>query len=204
MAVVPGRVTEPGITNTPTPVQGRPVNEFLPNGGASIVVLGPGDTGTGGSWVTVFPLRIGLVVLPLRNGLLVFCASTAVGVAVRTRTLRPIRSIRFTAMSALPVAPNRGEEIIAVVWTVRKITICHLAASRRPVASRRVPINHQHESQTARSSFCCGCLFSRCCIPEGNILEGIIRALPAAANCKALPRCIGPDGDMVVLDGSLS
>ena len=47
--VVPGRVPGPGIANAPGPVQGRPVNEFLPNGGASIVVFGAGETGSGGS-----------------------------------------------------------------------------------------------------------------------------------------------------------
>jgi hypothetical protein len=68
---VPGRVPGPAVTaNGPVPVQGRPVNEFLPNGGASIVVLGAGETGIGGAWLTVFPLRIGLVVLPLSIGLL--------------------------------------------------------------------------------------------------------------------------------------
>jgi hypothetical protein len=119
MGVVPGRVPGPGITNTPTPVQGRPVNEFLPNGGASIVVLGPGETGTGGGWVTVFPLSIGLVVLPLRNGLLVFCASAIVVIAVRPRTLRPISAMRFTVMSDLPVVgPTHG--ILVVFSTARK------------------------------------------------------------------------------------
>jgi hypothetical protein len=42
------------------------------------VVIGDGETGTGGSWVTVFPLSVGLVVLPLSIGLLVFCASAIV------------------------------------------------------------------------------------------------------------------------------
>jgi CHASE2 domain-containing sensor protein len=107
MGVVPGRVPGPGITNTPAPVQGRPVNEFLPNGSASVVVLGAGETGTGGSWVTVFPLSIGLVVLPLRNGLLVFCASAIVVVAVKPRTLRPISAMRCNAMSDLPVVAQR-------------------------------------------------------------------------------------------------
>ena len=119
MGVVPGRVTGPGITNTPTPVQGRPVNGFLPNGAPSIVVLGAGETGTGGSWVAVFPLRIGLVVFPLRNGLLVFCASAIVMVAVRPRTLRPISAIRCSAMPDLPVvAPTHG--ILVVFSTARK------------------------------------------------------------------------------------
>jgi hypothetical protein len=96
---VPGVVPGPAVTaNGPGPVQGRPVSEFLPNGGISIVVLGPGETGTGGGWVTVFPLSIGLVVFPLRIGLLVFCANAIVMVAVRTRTLSPISWLRFAVM----------------------------------------------------------------------------------------------------------
>jgi hypothetical protein len=83
------------------------------------VVLGPGETGTGGGWVTVFPLSIGLVVLPLRNGLLVFCASAIVVIAVRPRTLRPISAMRFTVMSDLPVVgPTHG--ILVVFSTARK------------------------------------------------------------------------------------
>ncbi len=104
---MPGRVPGPGIPNGLGPVQGRPVNEFLPNGGASIVVLGAGETGIGGGWATVFPLSLGLVVFPLSSGLLVFCASAIVNVAVRPRTLRPISAMRFSAMSDLPaVAPT--------------------------------------------------------------------------------------------------
>jgi hypothetical protein len=46
-------------------------------------------------------------VFPLRSGLLVFCASAIVVVALRTRTLRPISAMRFTAMSDfLVVAPD--------------------------------------------------------------------------------------------------
>ena len=63
---MPGRVPAPAVTEIgPGPVQGRPVRAFLPNGVDSIVVLGAGEIGTGGSWVTVFPLSIGLVVFPL-------------------------------------------------------------------------------------------------------------------------------------------
>ena len=58
--MVPTAVPGPAVTATgPGPVQGRPVNEFLPNGVPSIVVLGAGETGFGGPWLTVFPLRIG-------------------------------------------------------------------------------------------------------------------------------------------------
>jgi CHASE2 domain-containing sensor protein len=111
---VPTGVPGPAVTAIgPRPVQGRPVNGFLPKGGGSIVVLGAGETGTGGSWVTVFPLRIGLVVFPLSIGLLVFCASAIVMVAVRPRTLRPISAMRFTGISDLPiVAPPI--EILAI------------------------------------------------------------------------------------------
>jgi hypothetical protein len=101
---VPGRVPAPAVTAMgPGPVQGRPVRAFLPNGGCSIVVLGAGETGTGGSWVTVFPLSIGLVVFPLRSGLLVFCASAIVMVAVTPMMLRPISATRFSAMFDLQV-----------------------------------------------------------------------------------------------------
>jgi hypothetical protein len=103
-AVVPTAVPGPAVTAIgPGPVQGRPVNEFLPNGVPSIVVLGAGETGFGGPWLTVFPLSLGLVVFPLSSGLLVFCASAIVMVAVRLRMLRPISTMRFTAMSDLPV-----------------------------------------------------------------------------------------------------
>ena len=81
---MPGRVPAPAVTEIgPGPVQGRPVRAFLPNGVDSIVVLGAGEIGTGGSWVTVFPLSIGLVVFPLVIGLLAFCASAVVMVAIR-------------------------------------------------------------------------------------------------------------------------
>jgi CHASE2 domain-containing sensor protein len=97
--IVPTAVPGPAVTAIgPGPVQGRPVNEFLPNGVPSIVVLGAGETGTGGGWATVFPLSLGLVVFPLSSGLLVFCASAIVIVAVRPRTLRPISAMRFSAM----------------------------------------------------------------------------------------------------------
>ena len=67
-----------------------------------------GETGASGSWITVFLLGIGLVVFPLVKGLLVFCASAIVMVAVRPRTLRPISAMQFTAMFELPVvAPTR-------------------------------------------------------------------------------------------------
>jgi hypothetical protein len=61
-----------GVTGTEPAEQGGPVNEFLPIGGVSIVAESAGETGTGGGWITVFPLSIGLVVFPLRSGLLVF------------------------------------------------------------------------------------------------------------------------------------
>jgi hypothetical protein len=89
--IVPTAVPGPAVTATgPGPVQGRPVNEFLPNGVPSIVVLGAGETGAGGSWLTVFPLSLGLVVFPLSIGLLVFCADAVVIVTVRTRLGRSV------------------------------------------------------------------------------------------------------------------
>ncbi len=87
-----------GIAGAPAE-QGNPLIEFLPIVEASIAVLSAGETGTGGAWVTVFPLRIGLVVFPLCSELLVFCASATVMVAVRTRTLRPISWLGFTVMA---------------------------------------------------------------------------------------------------------
>ena len=88
--------------------QGSPVIEFLPIVGLIVVGGSAGETGTGGGWITVFPLIIGLVVFPLVKGLLVFCASAIVMVAVRPRMLRPISAMRFTAMFELPVvAPTR-------------------------------------------------------------------------------------------------
>ena len=108
---MPGGVPGPTCTAIgPGPVQGRPVNGFLPNGGVSIVVLAAGETGTGGSWVTVFPLSIGLVVFPLRSGLLVFCASAIVMVAVRARMLRPISAMPFFAMFGLQVVVRDTDE----------------------------------------------------------------------------------------------
>ena len=66
---MPGRVPAPAVTAIgPDPVQGRPVCAFLPNGGCSIVVLGAGETGTGGSWVTSISAeyRIGGISAPQR------------------------------------------------------------------------------------------------------------------------------------------
>jgi len=48
-----------------------------------------------------------LVVFPLFNGLLVFCASAIV--AIRPRTLRPITATRVTVMSNLPVVAADAE-----------------------------------------------------------------------------------------------
>jgi hypothetical protein len=39
---------------------------------------------------------------------------------------------------------------------------------------------------------------------KSNIPEDIARAASAAANCKALPRCIGAISAVVVCDGSLN
>jgi hypothetical protein len=52
-----GRGTGPAVTAIgPRPVQGRPVNEFLPNGGVSIVGLGAGETGNLGRSFSNVPL----------------------------------------------------------------------------------------------------------------------------------------------------
>jgi hypothetical protein len=99
-AVAPGSV---GVTDSaPTPVQGRPVSEFLPRFGWSKVLgsAGGAESSLSPERSVLFPLRYGLTVFPLSIGLLVFCASTAVAVAVRTRTLRPISSMRFAAIIA--------------------------------------------------------------------------------------------------------
>ena len=91
--VAPGSV---GVTDsTPTPVQGRPVSEFLPSGGW-IKVLGS----AGGTEISLrpersvlFPLSTGLTVFPLSIGLLVFWASAAVAVRMRVPTpISPMRS----------------------------------------------------------------------------------------------------------------
>ncbi len=45
------------VTGTEPAEQGSPLIEFLPIAGASIVLGSAGETGTGGGWVTVFPLK---------------------------------------------------------------------------------------------------------------------------------------------------
>jgi len=91
--VAPGSV---GVTDSkPTPVQGRPVSEFLPSGGW-IKVLGS----AGGTEISLrpersvlFPLSTGLTVFPLSIGLLVFWASATVAVRMRVPTpISPMRS----------------------------------------------------------------------------------------------------------------
>ena len=86
-------------------MQGRPVNGFVPVDRFRFGV--DGETGASRPGATVFPLSTGLTVFPLSSGLLVFCASAIVVVVLRTRTLRPISAMRFTAMSdLLVVAPD--------------------------------------------------------------------------------------------------
>jgi hypothetical protein len=72
------------------PVQGRPVNGFVPVDRFRFGV--DGETGSSRPGATVFPLSAGLTVFPLSSGLLVFCAGDTVVVKVRTRTLRPTSS----------------------------------------------------------------------------------------------------------------
>jgi hypothetical protein len=94
---VPGKVPAPLIDNEPGPVHGRPVSGFVP------VVLDRIPVGVAGETLSsdragksiLCPLRIGLTVLPLSIGLLVFCASVIVAAALRIKRVRPIRSIRF-------------------------------------------------------------------------------------------------------------
>jgi hypothetical protein len=81
------------------PVQGRPVNAFVPVD--KFRAGSDGETGVSRGWVTVFPLITGLTVFPLSSGLLVFCASDTVAVKVRTRALRPT-IMRFAVMVDLP------------------------------------------------------------------------------------------------------
>jgi len=95
-AIAPGSVGD--TDSTPTPVQGRPLSEFLPGFGW-IKVFGSAG-GTESSLVpersVLFPLSTGLTVLPLTSGLLVFCASAAV--AVRMMAPRPISAMRCAAI----------------------------------------------------------------------------------------------------------
>jgi hypothetical protein len=109
--VPPGATVAPGavaVTDSwPTPVQGRPVSEFLPSAGW-IKVLG--SAGGTESWLraertVLFPLSTGLTVFPPSIEAPVFCASDKVVVAVRTRTLRPISSTRLAAMGRSPIRP---------------------------------------------------------------------------------------------------
>ncbi len=78
------------------PEQGWPVNGFVPVARFRLGVTG--ETRVSPDWVTVFPLRIGLVVFVVG-----ICASAIVMVAVRHRTLRPISAMRFTAICDLPI-----------------------------------------------------------------------------------------------------
>jgi len=99
--VAPGSV---GVTDSkPTPVQGRPVSEFLPSGGW-IKVLGSAG-GAESSLLpgrsVLFPLSTGLTVFPLSIGLLVFWATAAV--AVRMMALRPVSPMRSATLVDLQI-----------------------------------------------------------------------------------------------------
>jgi hypothetical protein len=93
------------------PVQGRPVNGFVPVDMFRFGVVG--ETGVSRGWATVFPLITGLTVFPLSSGLLVlvFCASDTVVVKVRTRTLRPNSSRRFAVMVDLPFGSPKASTL---------------------------------------------------------------------------------------------
>jgi hypothetical protein len=101
---VPGRVPAPLIDNAPGPVHGKPVSGFVPVVLDSSPVGIVGETGISvrGGKTVVFPLITGLTVFPLSIGLLLFCASAAAALTVRTRMLRPISSRRFVVMVDLP------------------------------------------------------------------------------------------------------
>jgi hypothetical protein len=88
-----------------------PVNGFVPVDGFRAPVFSAGETGFSRPLATVFPLSIGFVVFPVVIGLLVFCASDTAVVKVRTRTLRPTSSRRFSVMVDLPL--NRPESFNA-------------------------------------------------------------------------------------------
>ena len=94
------------------PVQGRPVNGFVPVDRFRFGV--DGETGASRPWATVFPLITGFTVFPLSRGLLVFCASDTVVVKVRTKTLRPTRSRRFAVMVDLPLRRPKASTLNAV------------------------------------------------------------------------------------------
>jgi hypothetical protein len=94
------------------PVQGRPVNGFVPVDRFRFGV--DGETGASRPGATVFPLSTGLTVFPLSSGLLVFCAGDTVVVKVRTRTLRPTSSRRFTVMVDLPFGCPKASTLNAV------------------------------------------------------------------------------------------
>ena len=93
-------------------MQGRPVNGFVPVDRFRFGV--DGETGASRPGATVFPLSAGLTVFPLSSGLLVFCAGDTVVVKVRTRTLRPTSSRRFTVRVDLPFSCPKASTLNAV------------------------------------------------------------------------------------------
>jgi hypothetical protein len=110
--VPPGATVAPGSVgdtdSKPTPVQGRPLSEFLPGFGWIKVFGSAGGTESSlrPERSVLFPLSTGLTVFPLRAGLLVFCASAAV--AVRMRAPRPIIPTRSATMVNLPIRVPDG------------------------------------------------------------------------------------------------
>jgi hypothetical protein len=101
--VAPGATVAPGSVgdtdSKPTPVQGRPVIEFLP--GFGWIKLFGSAGGTLSS-----DLACKRVLSPLSTGLVVFCASAAV--AIRMVAPSPINPMRSATMVNLPIsgAPN--------------------------------------------------------------------------------------------------
>jgi hypothetical protein len=96
-------LTNPGAScvDDAAPVQGRPVNGFIPSGEFTRPVGGAGETGTGGAWGRTREV----MGLPLSAGLLVFCASEAVA-AVRTKTTEPISLREVATIVDLRVRPT--------------------------------------------------------------------------------------------------
>jgi hypothetical protein len=97
-------LTNPGASCVAdaAPVQGRPVNGFIPCGEFTRPDGGAGETGTGGAWGKTREL-MGLTALSPK--LLAFCASEVVA-AVRTKKAEPISLREVAIIVDLRFAPN--------------------------------------------------------------------------------------------------
>jgi hypothetical protein len=114
-------LTNPGAScvDDAAPVQGRPVNGFVPAGVFTRPDGGAGETGTGGAWGKTREL-MGLTALSAE--LLAFCASEALA-AVRTKTAEPI-SLR---------------EVVTIVESLRAANDARRALSFQVVSKMRRP-----------------------------------------------------------------